>query len=61
MLSYEDMAVKFFDHFLHIARAMTDMGRRGIGLWDDEDNFFYDVLSMPCGARFRCGCARWSG
>ena len=46
---YEDMAVKFFDHFLHIARAMTDMGRRGIGLWDDEDNFFYDVLCMPCG------------
>jgi hypothetical protein len=48
---FEDMAVKFLDHFLHIARAMTDMGRRGIGLWDDEDNFFYDVLSMPCGSK----------
>ena len=30
---------------------MTDMGKKGIGLWDDEDNFFYDVLSMPCGRK----------
>jgi hypothetical protein len=44
---YEDMILKFLDHFLHIARAMTDMGKEGIGLWDDEDNFFYDVLCMP--------------
>jgi Mannosylglycerate hydrolase MGH1-like glycoside hydrolase domain len=44
---YEDMSIKFLDHFLHIARAMTDMGKEGIGLWDDEDNFFYDVLCMP--------------
>ena len=41
------MAVKFLDHFLDIARAMTDMGKEGIGLWNDEDNFFYDVLCMP--------------
>src|SRR3989440_1501404 len=46
---YEDMAIKFLDHFLHIAGAMIDMGKKGIGLWDDQDNFFYDVLSMPCG------------
>jgi hypothetical protein len=44
---YEDMAIKFLDHFLHIARAMTDMGKESIGLWDDEDKFFYDVLCMP--------------
>jgi hypothetical protein len=49
--AYEDMAIKFLDHFLQIARAMTDMGKKGIGLWDDEDNFFYDVLSMPCGRK----------
>jgi hypothetical protein len=46
---YEDMTIKFLDHFLHIARAMTDIGKEGIGLWDDEDNFFYDVLYMPSG------------
>jgi hypothetical protein len=46
---YEDMAIKFLEHFLYIARAMTDMGKQGIGLWDDADNFFYDVLSMPSG------------
>jgi hypothetical protein len=48
---YEDMAIKFLDHFLHIAGAMTDIGQRGIGLWNDEDNFFYDVLAMPCGSK----------
>src|SRR5207248_623681 len=47
--AYEDMALKFLDHFLQIAGAMTDMGKEGIGLWDDQDNFFYDVLSMPSG------------
>jgi hypothetical protein len=48
---YEDMAIKFLDHFLHIARAMTDMGKEGIGLWNDEDNFFYDALCMPSGEK----------
>ena len=48
--AYEDMAVKFLDHFLQIAHAMTDMGEKGIGLWDDQDSFFYDVLSMPGGS-----------
>ena len=41
------MAIKFLDHFLDIAGAMTDMGKEGIGLWNDEDNFFYDVLCLP--------------
>ena len=45
------MIVKFLDHFLQIARAMTNMGKEGIGLWDDQDNFFYDVLCMPAGER----------
>src|SRR6266516_742893 len=48
---YEHMAIKFFDHFWHIAGAMTDIGQTGIGLWNDEDNFFYDVLAMPCGSK----------
>jgi hypothetical protein len=46
---YEDIATKFFEHFLYIARAMTDIAGKGIGLWDDEDNFYYSVLSMPNG------------
>ena len=48
---YEDMAVKFLEHFLYIARAMTDMGKQDIGLWDNADNFFYSVLYMPSGHR----------
>lgn len=44
---YQDMASKFFEHFLYIAGAMTDMGQQGIGLWDEEDQFFYDVLKLP--------------
>jgi hypothetical protein len=47
--TYEDLATKFFEHFLHIAAAMTDMGEHGIGLWDEEDQFFYDVLHLPDG------------
>jgi hypothetical protein len=46
---YEDIASKFFEHFLYIAQAMTNMAEEGIGLWDDEDEFFYDVLTLPNG------------
>jgi len=49
--AYEDMASKFFEHFLHIARAMRGIGRDGLDLWDDADGFFYDVLHTPDGAR----------
>jgi hypothetical protein len=48
---YEDIATKFFEHFLYIAGAMTNMGGEGIGLWDEQDEFFYDVLSLPDGSR----------
>ena len=44
---YEDVATKFFEHFLHIAEAMTHMGDRDVGLWNEEDGFFYDVLDLP--------------
>jgi hypothetical protein len=44
---YEDIASKFFEHFLHIAEAMTKIGGEEQGLWDDEDKFFYDVLCVP--------------
>jgi hypothetical protein len=43
---YEDMASKFFEHFLYIAGAvMNIMGDGDTGLWDEEDGFFYDELS----------------
>jgi Glycosyl hydrolase family 63 C-terminal domain len=49
--AYEDMASKFWEHFLYIAHAMNNLGDDGIGLWDDADGFFYDVLHLPGGAR----------
>jgi len=44
--AYEDIASKFFDHFLLIAEAMNNMGGRDLGLWDDEDGFYYDYLRL---------------
>jgi hypothetical protein len=48
---YEDIATKFFEHFLYIAGAMTNIGGDGIGLWDEADEFYYDVLHLPDGER----------
>ena len=42
--SYEDVASKFFEHFVYIAHAAHDLGGEGINLWDDEGGFYYDVL-----------------
>jgi hypothetical protein len=50
---YEDIASKFFEHFLNIAEAMSSMVSEDIGLWDDEDQFFYDVLCLPDNQRVR--------
>lgn len=44
---YQDMATKFFEHFLYIAGAMASMGDKAFGLWDDEDSFYYDALKLP--------------
>jgi Glycosyl hydrolase family 63 C-terminal domain len=49
---YEDIASKFFEHFLNIADAMSSMFSNG-GLWDDEDKFFYDQLCLPDEQRLR--------
>jgi len=48
---YEDIATKFFEHFLDIALALTNMGGHdsGIGLWDEDDGFYYDLLAKPGG------------
>jgi len=44
---YENIATKFFEHFLGIAAAMNNVGGSGIGLWNEEDEFYYDVLHTP--------------
>src|SRR5438552_10172551 len=49
--SYEEMAIKFVDHFLWIARAMNQTGPEG--MWDEEDGFYYDVLRHPDGSAQR--------
>ena len=46
---FEVIATKFFEHFLYIARAMTAMGQNAVGLWDDQDGFYYDVLNLADG------------
>ncbi len=42
--TYEDIASKFFEHFVHIADAMNTLG--GMGLWHEDDGFYYDQLKM---------------
>ncbi len=49
---YEDMATKFFEHFIYIAEAMNSTGENATQLWDEEDGFFYDVLHLPDMTRF---------
>jgi hypothetical protein len=45
--SYQDMATKFFEHFLRVAAALSNLGGQGVALWDEKDEFFYDVLHTP--------------
>ena len=47
--SYEDIASKFYEHFLYIAKAMNLLGGDMEGLWNEEDGFYYDVLHLPDG------------
>ena len=42
--AYEDIASKFFEHFINIADAINTLG--GTGLWDEQDGFYYDQLSL---------------
>ena len=50
--AYEDVASKFWEHFIYIAHAMNHRGDDGIGLWDEMDGFFYDVLRFPDGRKY---------
>jgi Glycosyl hydrolase family 63 C-terminal domain len=50
-LTYEDMIVKFAEHFYYIAAAMNKPGQDG--MWDEEDGFYYDLLRLPDGTATR--------
>jgi hypothetical protein len=47
--AYEDIATKFFEHFLGIAAAINGVGGDTLGLWDNQDEFYYDSLHLPDG------------
>ncbi len=51
--SYEDLALKFGEHFLWIASAMDRTGNQRDSMWDEEDGFFYDLLRLPDGSTTR--------
>ncbi len=44
--AYEDVASKFWEHFVHIAHAINSLG-----VWHEDDGFYYDVLNLPDGKR----------
>jgi hypothetical protein len=49
--AYEDVASKFFEHFVYICEAMNNLGGEQVELWDNKDGFYYDVLQLPDGRR----------
>jgi len=50
---YEDIATKFFEHFVYIGAAINHMGGREGGLWDDPEGYYFDALRLPDGRCFR--------
>lgn len=49
---YEDVASKFFEHFVHISDAMNNIGDENSELWNERDGFYYDILRLPDGEGF---------
>ncbi|MBX2815139.1 MAG: glucosidase, partial [Saprospiraceae bacterium] len=45
--AYEDMATKYFEHFVYIAESLNKIGDDWVGSWDEQDGFFYDLLVLP--------------
>jgi hypothetical protein len=46
-ITYEDVATKFFEHFVYIAESLNRMGHDWAGAWDEQEGFFYDILELP--------------
>ncbi|WP_332449773.1 MGH1-like glycoside hydrolase domain-containing protein [Methanoculleus sp.] len=51
--AYEEMATKFYEHFVWIASAINNIGENQEGMWDEEDGFYYDLLRLPDGSATR--------
>jgi hypothetical protein len=51
--AYEDVASKFFEHFIYISDAMNNIGEGNIELWNESDGFYYDVLHLPNGGQIQ--------
>ncbi|MBK8043201.1 MAG: glucosidase [Haliscomenobacter sp.] len=45
--AYEDVATKFFEHFVYISESLNRIGQGWTGSWDERDGFFYDILALP--------------
>jgi len=48
--TFEDVATKFFEHFIIITESLNQIGEDWVGAWDEDDGFFYDILAMPDGS-----------
>ncbi|WP_080055773.1 MGH1-like glycoside hydrolase domain-containing protein [Spirosoma aerolatum] len=46
-VTYEDVATKFFEHFVYIAESLNRLGEDWDGSWDENEAFFYDILELP--------------
>ncbi|MCB0631103.1 MAG: glucosidase, partial [Lewinella sp.] len=49
-ITFEDVATKFFEHFVHIAEALNDFSHQRPAAWDEDEGFFYDVIMMNDGS-----------
>jgi hypothetical protein len=58
---YQDVATKFFEHFVYIGAAINKMGGRTGGLWNEDDGYYYDVLRLPDGSYFPVSARTISG
>jgi hypothetical protein len=50
--AYEDVASKFWEHFLYIAHAINNLGDDDVRMWNEREGFYYDVLHLPDGEAF---------
>ncbi len=48
-VTFEDVATKFFEHFIYIAESLNRIGKDWTGAWDEHEGFFYDILALPDG------------
>jgi hypothetical protein len=58
---YEDLATKFFEHFIYIGAAVNRVGAGEGGLWDDEDGYYFDELKLPDGRVYRINAYTLAG